>query len=168
MVTIRLMLPSEWALHREVRLQSLLESPHAFGSTYASEAKRSDDEWQNIIQIALALGNNHIFLAEADAVICGLVWCKLSSTDSNLAEIFQMWVNPKYRGASIGQQLLKAAIECASQHGVSIIRLEVSGSNLPAMAFYQSQGFQPIDSAGSQDGSNTEACAQLMQLNLND
>ena len=77
MVTIRLMLPSEWALHREVRLQSLLESPHAFGSTYASEAKRSDDEWQNIIQIALALGNNHIFLAEADAVICGLVWCKL-------------------------------------------------------------------------------------------
>ena len=79
-----------------------------------------------------------------------------------------MWVNPKYRGTSIGQQLLKVATECASQHGVSIIRLEVSGSNLPAMAFYQSLGFQPIDSAGPQDGSNTEACAQLMQLNLND
>ena len=168
MVTIRSMLSDEWMLHREVRLQSLLDSPHAFGSTYASEVKRSDDEWQNIISNALASGHNHVFLAEVDAVICGLVWCKLSATDSNLAEVFQMWVHPKYRGASIGQQLLKAAIDCADQHGASIVRLEVSGSNLSAMAFYQSQGFQPIDSAGSQDGSNTEACAQLMQLNLND
>ena len=166
MVTIRSMLSDEWMLHREVRLQSLLDSPHAFGSTYASEVKRSDDEWQNTISSALASGHNHVFLAEVDAVICGLVWCKLSTTDSNLAEVFQMWVHPKYRGASIGQQLLKAAIDCADQHGASVVRLEVSGSNLSAMAFYQSQGFQAVNSAELQGGISVETDIQTMKLEL--
>ena len=77
-----------------------------------------------------------------------------------------MWVHPKYRGASIGQQLLKAAIDCADQHGASIVRLEVSGSNLSAMAFYQSQGFLAVNSAELQGGRSVETDIQTMQLEL--
>ena len=62
MVSIRLMLPHEWHLHREVRLQALLDAPHAFGSSYEAEAKRSNYEWQKVIETALASGKNHVYL----------------------------------------------------------------------------------------------------------
>lgn len=166
MVTIRPMLSDDWSLHREVRLQSLLESPHAFGSSYERELKRSDDEWESIINTALASGHNHVFFAEVDAVIGGLVWCKLSATENNLAEIFQMWVNPKYRGSSIGRQLLQAAIDCAAQHKATIIRLEVTALNRPVIGFYQSQGFQLMDSIEPINHTNHDAQSQLMQLKL--
>ena len=86
MVSIRLILPHEWHLHRDVRLQALFDSPHAFGSSYEAEAKRSNYEWQQVIETALASGKNHVYLAESDGVVCGLVWCKLSARETGLAE----------------------------------------------------------------------------------
>ena len=148
MVLIRLMLPHEWHLHRDVRLQALLDSPHAFGSSYEMEAKRSNCEWQQLIETALASGKNHVYLAESDCMVCGLVWCKLSVMDTGLAEIFQMWVNPKHRGMGVGEKLLQAAIDCARNHRMERISLEVTANNYAAEVFYQSQGFQRVGEVG--------------------
>ena len=156
MVSIRLMLPHEWHLHKEVRLQALLDSPHAFGSSYEVEAKRSNSEWQQVIETALASGKNHVYLAESDGVVCGLVWCKLSAVEAGLAEIFQMWVNPKHRGMGVGEKLLQAAIECARNHSMERIGLDVTATNSAAAAFYQSQGFQLMDEMGLENASNVD------------
>ena len=156
MVSIRLMLPHEWHLHREVRLQALLDAPHAFGSSYEAEAKRSNYEWQQVIETALASGKNHVYLAESDGVVCGLVWCKLSAVEAGLAEIFQMWVNSKHRGMRVGEKLLQAAIACARNHRVERISLEVTATNYAAAAFYQSQGFQLMDEMGLENASNVD------------
>ena len=156
MVSIRLMLPHEWHLHREVRLQALLDSPDAFGSSYEVEAMRSNSEWQQVIETALASGKNHVYLAESDGVVCGLVWCKLSAVEAGLAEIFQMWVNSKHRGMRVGEKLLQAAIACARNHRIERISLEVTATNYAAAAFYQSQGFQLMDEMGLENASNVD------------
>ena len=150
------MLPHEWHLHKEVRLQALLDSPHAFGSSYEVEAKRSNSEWQQVIETALASGKNHVYLAVSGGAVCGLVWCKLSAVEAGLAEIFQMWVNPKHRGMGVGEKLLQAAIACARNHRVERISLEVTATNYAAAAFYQSQGFQLMDEMGLENASNVD------------
>ena len=164
MVAIRLMLPHEWHLHRDVRLQALLDSPHAFVSSYEMEAKRSNCEWQQLIETALASGKNHVYLAESDGMVCGLVWCKLSVIDTGLAEIFQMWVNPKYRGMGVGEKLLQAAIDCARSHRVDRISLEVTVANYAAAEFYQSQGFKLFDEVGLTNIANEDTHTFLLQL----
>ena len=164
MVSIRLMLPHEWHLHKEVRLQALFDSPHAFGSSYEAEAKRSNYEWQQVIETALASGKNHVYLAENDGVVCGLVWCKLSAREAGLAEIFQMWVNPKHRGMGVGEKLLQAAIECARNHSMDRISLEVTVTNYAAAAFYQSQGFQQVGEIGLTNVANEDTHAFFLQL----
>ena len=158
------MLPHEWHLHRDVRLQALLDSPHAFGSSYEMEAKRSNCEWQQLIETALASGKNHVYLAESGGVICGLVWCKLSVIDTGLAEIFQMWVNPKHRGMGVGEKLLQAAIDCARNHRMEQISLEVTANNYAAAAFYQSQGFQRVDGVGLTNVASEDTHAFFLQL----
>ena len=145
MLTIRTINASDWSQYRNLRLQSLQDSPHAFASTFESESKHSCGDWQNKIQTALGSGRNHIFLAEYDGINCGLIWCRLSEVDLNLAEIFQMWVNPDFRNLNIGQELMKAAINCANQNGANRIQLEVAVTNQPIILFYQKQGFQIVD-----------------------
>ena len=164
MVAIRLMLPHEWHLHRDVRLQALLDSPHAFGSSYEMEAKRSNSEWRQMIETALASGKNHVFLAESDGMVCGLVWCKLSVIDTGLAEIFQMWVNPKHRGMRVGEKLLQAAIDCARSYRVDRISLEVTVANYAAAEFYQSQGFQRVGEVGFTNVSSDDTHTFVLHL----
>ena len=164
MVSIRLMLPHEWYRHKEVRLQALLDSPHAFGSSYEVEAKRSNSEWQQVIETALASGKNHVYLAVSGGAVCGLVWCKLSAVEAGLAEIFQMWVNPEHRGMGVGEKLLQAAIECARNHSMERISLEVTATNHAAAAFYQSQGFQQVGEIGLTNVANEDAHAFFLQL----
>ena len=133
MLSIRTINASDWSQYRNLRLESLQDSPHAFASTFENESKRSCEDWQNKIQAALDSGRNHIFLAEYEGVNCGLVWCRLSEVDLNLAEIFQMWVNPDFRNLNIGQELMKAAINCANQNGANRIQLEVAVTNQPTV-----------------------------------
>lgn len=52
-------------------------------------------EWQQVIETALASGKI-MSIWRDDGVVCGLVWCKLSAVEAGLAEIFQMWANPKH------------------------------------------------------------------------
>ena len=158
------MLPHEWYRHKEVRLQALLDSPHAFGSSYEVEAKRSNSEWQQVIETALASGKNHVYLAVSGGAVCGLVWCKLSAVEAGLAEIFQMWVNPEHRGMGVGEKLLQAAIECARNHSMERISLEVTATNHAAAAFYQSQGFQQVGEIGLTNVANEDAHAFFLQL----
>ena len=163
MLTIRTINASDWLKYRNIRLQSLQDSPHAFASTYESESERSCEDWKEKIQAALGSGRNHIFLAEYEGINCGLVWCRLSEVDWNLAEVFQMWVSPDFRNLNIGQGLMKAAINCANQNGAKRIQLEVTTANQPTILFYQKQGFriEEVPVALAEDGETVRMCLNL-------
>ncbi|WP_433604334.1 GNAT family N-acetyltransferase [Dactylosporangium sp. CA-139114] len=43
---VRPLTPGEWRLKRDLRLSALKDSPHAFASTWAREAKRGEADWR--------------------------------------------------------------------------------------------------------------------------
>ena len=118
----------------------------------------------NILSEKCPVVLDHYNLAESDGVVCGLVWCKLSDRETGLAEIFQMWVNPKHRGIGVGEKLLQAAIECARNHSMERIGLEVTATNSAAAAFYQSQGFQQVGEIELTNVASEDTHAFLLQL----
>lgn len=50
-------------------------------------------------------------------------------------------VAPSERGQGIGEELIKAAFDWASQHGIERVELGVRGSNSSALALYEKMGF---------------------------
>lgn len=61
------------------------------------------------------------------------------------ALLIGMFVLPRFRGAGIGRALVEAAIDFAlAREGVRTIILTVTEGNAPAIALYQSVGFERI------------------------
>ena len=111
MISVRPVEAGEWRSYRDLRLQSLQDSPDAFASTYESEAGRTDEVWASRLAGAVSSGQARIFVALDHQQMCGLVWCKLP--EAGVAEIFQMWVDPARRGLGAGGALLHEALEWA-------------------------------------------------------
>src|SRR5690606_35449058 len=65
--------------------------------------------------------------------------------DSEALEIERIYVLQAYRGRKIGQMLYEKAIQVAQQENVPYIWLGVWEHNLPAIRFYQKNGFTEFD-----------------------
>ncbi len=142
MIDTRPIEASEWRAYRDMRLRALQDSPDAFGSTYAAEATRTDEDWATRIASALASGSNMPLFALDHGTICGLVWCKLSAAEPDVADIVQMWVAPSSRGRGAGRALLDAALTWVGEARMRCVRLVVTVANTPAMRLSQARGFR--------------------------
>ena len=126
-----------------MRLRALLDSPDAFGSTHEAEAMRTDAMWSARIAAATSSEKDRVLFAFNRDDACGLIWCKLSSDEPAVTDLFQMWVDPASRGMGAGRALLKEAISWAKSVGVKRIRLGVTVGDTPAMHLYTACGFRP-------------------------
>ncbi|WP_341893274.1 GNAT family N-acetyltransferase [Variovorax sp. YR752] len=133
----------EWKTYQDMRLRALLDSPDAFGSTHEAEATRTDAMWSERIAVATSSGKDRVLFAFNGSDACGLIWCKLSSDEPAVADLFQMWVAPASRGMGAGRALLKEAISWAESVGVNRVRLGVTAGDTPAMRLYAACGFRP-------------------------
>ena len=147
MITTRAIHPQEWAQYKAVRLSALKDAPDAFGSTWGTESARTDESWFNQINAASAGTTDRAIFAVKGEHICGLLWCKLSTTRPVVASLYQMWVDPNARGLGIGRALLKDATDWACSKGAECIRLGVMAAESPAMHLYRSHGFTPVGEA---------------------
>ncbi|MET4575871.1 GNAT family N-acetyltransferase [Ottowia thiooxydans] len=146
-ISIRPAEPNEWRTYRDVRLQALLDSPNAFGSTYEAEVGRTDALWAARMAAAASSGQDRaLFACDGDRV-CGLVWCKLSPDEPMVANIYQMWVDPASRGTGAGRALLGEAIAWAEAAGARRVCLGVTAADTPAMRLYLAFGFRSAGSA---------------------
>lgn len=59
-------------------------------------------------------------------------------------EISTFYVQPRHRGKGIGKRLLHAALDHCRQQGVASVWLSTNAENMPAIAFYISQGFKEV------------------------
>lgn len=165
MITVRQVVPAEWALYRDLRLQALRDAPDAFGSTYEAEAQRSDELWSARVAAAFDSGRDRVFFARNGAAVCGLVWCKVSATEATVAEVFQMWVEPASRGSGAGRALLAAAVAWAQSVGVRGVRLGVTTGDSPATRLYTAQGFRPVgDLERLREASDLMAQTMVLEL----
>ena len=83
-----------------------------------------------------------IFLNHGDTTT-GYCWTCLSSVNGSIRGVIGMiGVSPDYRGRGISSGILLAGMEYLRSLDVADIRLEVDGSNTPAVRLYTSVGFE--------------------------
>lgn len=143
-IHIRAFDPHEWRTYKDLRLRALADSPDAFGSTLVREQDRSDAEWSSRLSPHAGSSWDLPLIAEEDGVPAGLAWCRIESADPSVANLYQMWVAPDYRGLGAGRLLLEAAIAWARSKGAACLELGVTCRDSPAMRLYQTAGFEPL------------------------
>lgn len=142
MVTLRPVTADLVESYRAVRLRALAEAPLAFGSTFAVESRRTDDEWAaRVARFDGARATCLLAWPEGSAEPCGMAGGLIDEPDGARAELVSMWVDPAHRGAGFGRALVEAITAWASARGAYALRLMVTLANAGAIRFYERLGF---------------------------
>ena len=93
--------------------------------------------------IAQELSNpySHFLTAVTDTVIAGYIGVQEICGEAYITNVA---VLPSYRGNGIAKALLNGAISGAKSRNCEFITLEVRESNAPAIALYESLGFETV------------------------
>jgi len=162
--TIRLFHAAEWREYREVRLRALEDSPDAFGSTYEDSVRYPDEHWMERLRRARS-ETDYPMAAIVDGTIAGIAWARIESPEYRAAHLYQMWVDPMYRGRGIGRALMESAISWARRQNADRMILEVTCGDRPARRLYEAFGFTPIG-APEPVRPGSELLEQSMELRL--
>ena len=130
----------DWMLLKQVRLAALFNTPTAFGVSYETAAKYTDEQWQ---ERATATAGPEFWLAFVDGKSVGMIGGGISRT--NRYNLIGMWVEPSMRGSGAASSLVEAVKSRALQKGYDHIFLDVCPDNERAASFYLKQGFVFID-----------------------
>lgn len=143
-IGIRILAVGEWQTYRTVRLAALRSDPSAFGSTAAEAGRLNEAEWRRRMR------QRTTFVASSGSDPIGMVSVRRSDR-AGAAELISMWVDPAWRGRSVGDRLVEAVISWAAEHGHTAVRLWVADGNERAERLYTRNGFvrtgrrQPMD-----------------------
>jgi len=138
---IRALSPADLSAYRQLRLESIPDSPSSVVPTYDEERALSDEQMSarlNASPYQLALG------AFQDEVLIGTVGLVRDPRSKiyHRANIVGVYVTPKSRSAGVAQGLLEAVIAHArSIPEVIQLDLKVNTINLRARALYAKLGF---------------------------
>ncbi len=133
----------DWASFRELRLESLLDSPEAFGSTYGDESSRSERTWRDWAAGRWRGGTAAVFTGRADdGTAVGTATGAEYEAEAGVAHVYAMWVAPEARGAGVGRALVDAVADWARDRGCDRLVLSVTESNQTARRFYEACGFE--------------------------
>ncbi len=132
----------DWAVFREIRLRSLLDSPDAFGSTYAEESSQAERAWRDWAAGRWRGAVAAVFAGRADdEKPVGTATGAEYEAEPGVGHIYAMWVAPDARGEGVGGALLDAVAVWAHARGCHRLVLSVTESNEPARVFYAERGF---------------------------
>jgi len=148
----------DWAVFRELRLRSLLDSPEAFGSTYGTESSQTEHAWRDWAAGRWRGGNTAVFAGRADdGTPVGTATGAEYDAEPGVAHLYAMWVAPAARGAGVGRGRLDAVADWAHARGCDRLVLAVTESNETARRVYEACGF--VDTGERQvlrEGSDTQ------------
>ena len=139
MAEIQKLPPSRWEDYRRLRLESLKESPLAFGSAYEEEAGFGVGEWKKRMK-------NTYFAMDGEA-LAGMIVCSFIKEVKfrHIAEIYSFYVRRGYRGKGVGRALLGHALGLAGKNARIIkVRLYVNSQQRAAVKMYRSAGFSVV------------------------
>ncbi len=126
----------DWQEWKRVRLESLIDSPPAFGASFEEESIKEDSFFQDTLK------NNAVFGAFIDDVLVGCVGLMQNKGDryKHRGKIFGVYTAPTARGKGICKTLLQSAINHARGKLVWI-EIHVWTENSVAKKLYESVGF---------------------------
>ncbi|MDP4199940.1 MAG: GNAT family N-acetyltransferase [Bacteroidota bacterium] len=141
-ITIRRLTPADAEEYRICRLDALLDTPHAFASSYEEESHHT------LAVLKARLHSENLDSATFGAFdgerLVGLtgIFREARLKRRHKGNIVSVFVRPEYRGQGIGSRLMQAAIAHAQTlKGVERLDLGVESTNAPAKALYTSLGF---------------------------
>lgn len=123
---------------KQLRLESLRESPDAFGSML-NEAVEHTDEWWSSWMLG---GATFIARDHENDVAVGIVRVQaLEEFPDEVAMLYSMWVAPGARGTGVSDLLVNECVNWARNLGFDELRLAVVAGNPHAVSLYQRCGF---------------------------
>jgi ribosomal protein S18 acetylase RimI-like enzyme len=143
--TIRRLRNGEAELFKQMRLESLLEAPYAFSSTYASALQRSDESWREQAERTVQGSDRATFIAFSDTLPVGIAALYRLDGQEGVGELLQVWVSPECRGAGVAGDLMDAVFQWARENHFQRIIAGVNKENPRALKFYIRYGFTETD-----------------------
>lgn len=139
----------DWERLRDIRLRALLDAPDAFGSTHEREAAQSADGWRSFAGGWEGTADQAVFVAaDDDGRWVGLAVGAVRESDTSLANLYAMWIDPAARGLGTGRLLVESIAAWAAGTDAERLELCVTEANEPAVALYRSSGFEPTGGRG--------------------
>ncbi len=162
---IRRIRTDDWPAFRDLRLRALQGEPDAFGSTYAEESTRSDEQWIEWVTELADGGPSFGVAAVDDARWIGMAVGAPHRDHPGEAGLFAMWVEPLARGAGTGRALVDAVVGWARSTAFPVVRLQVTESNDAAVRLYARSGFSDEGSrVPLREGSDVVTMIMTMDL----
>lgn len=150
---------ARWQAYRDIRLAGLIDSPRAFGSTYAVAAQRTDADWRTFV------GQGSLWLAlEGDRPLGTIGLYADPEMPTGSIYLVGMWVATQARGRGVGDALVAAVLQEAGDRGLERVVLHVAVDNAPAIGLYTRHGFTPTGRTGVLDWDAEVAEAEMELL----
>lgn len=135
-LTVCRVVPALWRLHRAVRLAMLLDSPRAYGSTFAREVAFDDQAWLDRIH-----GGVSWLALQGELPLGSVTLFQVPGRPDDEACLTAMWVAAHARGTGVADDLVNALAAHADGSGLRRVTLDVADENGRAAAFYERLGF---------------------------
>lgn len=136
---VRRVQPDEWRELRDTRLNSLLDTPDAFGSTFERSEARPEEWWVEWARDSAESDAQAMFLAWDDGKPAGIAGTYRD--EDGRWNVIAMWVRPAHRGLGLGRRLLDAVVGFIRAQGAREAFLGVTVGNDGARRLYETYGF---------------------------
>ena len=121
--------PDDWEAYRDLRLESLLNDPAAFGSKHEDAVLLGEADWRQ------RLIDGSMLFARCGRQVVGMVG---ALEEGGQTRIVSMYVSPAYRGRGLGRRLM---LEILKRGEDTTVVLDVNPSQRAAYRLYESLGF---------------------------
>lgn len=142
LVALRPLSPDEVALHRDVRLRALRDSPASFGESFAEAAARPIAHWERLTRSVTAPSRQVMLLAHEGDDVLGSTYGLLDRERSDAGRVGGMWVEPTWRRRGVGRALLQEVLRWARAQHVQRLGLWAPAHSPAAIALYARAGFR--------------------------
>jgi ribosomal protein S18 acetylase RimI-like enzyme len=129
---------TNWRTYRDVRLAALLDTPSAFGSTYAAESAFTEQRWLERVRS----GSRTWLAVWGDLPVGSATSFRFPEQGEDETCLVGMWVAGHARGSGVGEALVGQVLADARSRGLSRVTLDVAEANAPARGLYERMGFR--------------------------
>ncbi len=142
-ISVRGIRESDLAAYKALRLEALRDHPESFGTDYEEDLAQPQAVWVERVRKAVEDPDSRIVVADADGELAGMtgVFRSHGVKNRHAAHIWGVYVQPKYRGRRLVDQMIEEVLNWCRSREVRIVRLSATCVS-PAARCYQRCGFQ--------------------------
>jgi RimJ/RimL family protein N-acetyltransferase len=111
-LSLRRLMPDDWASYRAIRLAALRECPGVYGMTYADEEKYGEATWR----MTLVDNDTYVFGLFDDETLVATQGVSRWRKDPRKGIVWGSYIRPAYRGQGRFGSLYRACLDEAERH----------------------------------------------------